>query len=209
MSQPRALILACGALAAELNAVLDGGAVGAEARAQLTVECLPGKLHNHPERIPSAVDERLDAVQHLYDLVVLGYADCGTGGRLDEICRRRGVARLPGPHCYASYAGQARFAAIQENELGTLYLTDYLAKHFDLLVWRSLGLDRHPELLELYFGHYERVVHLAQLDDPAIRARAAAAADRLGLAFESHHTGYGEIGEVVVALGDRLERSAA
>ena len=202
-SPPRTLILACGALAKELRALtatVDG---------DISIECLPGELHNHPERLPDAIEERLDAVKDRFDTILLGYADCGTGGRIDDICSRRGIERLPGPHCYASYAGQERFAALHEQELGTLYLTDYLAKHFEPLVWRSLGLDRHPELCELYFANYRRVVHLAQIDDPAIRAKAEEAAGRLGLSFEYRYTGYGELGEVVVDLVNRADRVVA
>jgi hypothetical protein len=200
MAPKRALILACGALARELRAV-----VGPDDN-RITIECLPGDLHNRPDLLPGTIEARLDAVADRFDTILLGYADCGTGGRIDEICERRGVERLPGPHCYASYAGQDRFAELHEQELGTLYLTDYLAKHFDLLLWRPLGLDDHPELLDLYFGNYHRVVHLAQTADATIRCSAKKAADRLGLAFEYHETGYGELGDVVVELGRQLDR---
>lgn len=192
----RVLVLACGALARELKAVVRS--TGFE---HLGIECLPGDLHNHPDRIPAAIEARLDAVGDRYDRVLIGYADCGTGGRLDELCRRRGIERLPGAHCYELYAGPERFAAMSADEPGTFYLTDYLAKHFDRLVYEPLGLDRHPELHEAYFGRYRRVVHLAQVDDPAIRARAEAAAERLGLDFEHRVTGYGGLGQAVVELG--------
>ena len=200
--------MACGALAKELKAVVADGAPESWASGHVTVDCLPGELHNHPDRLPQAIEERLDAIQDEFDTVLLGYADCGTGGRIDEICERRGIERLPGPHCYAAYAGQEAFAKLHEQELGTLYLTDYMAKHFEPIIWRSLGLDRHPELRDLYFGNYYRVVHLAQTDDPETRAKAEAAAARLGLAFHRRLTGYGELGEVVVELVKRAHTPA-
>ncbi|MDH3680653.1 MAG: DUF1638 domain-containing protein [Acidimicrobiia bacterium] len=193
---PEVLVLACGALARELRDIITANSFD-----HVTIECLPGDLHNRPDEIPGAVERRLDAVADRYRTVLLGYADCGTGGRLDELCRRRGIQRLPGPHCYELYAGHEAFAALHHEEPGTFYLTDYLAKHFDRFVWRVLGLDRHPELRDQYFGNYRRLVHLAQVDDPEIRAAAAAAADRLGLAFEHRITGYGGLGDVLVDLG--------
>ncbi len=204
LAPPRTLILACGALAGELRAIL----AAVDASDTVAIECLPGQLHNRPDLIPEAIERRLDEVQDRFDTILLGYADCGTGGRIDELCARRGVERLPGPHCYAFYAGQDAFAALHDQEPGTLYLTDYLAKHFEPLVWRSLGLDRHPELRDLYFANYRRVVHLAQSDDAAIRARAEAAAERLALSFEHRPTGYGELGEAVVTLTDRARQPA-
>jgi hypothetical protein len=214
VATPSALILACGALARELRAIVDGladeeGADETGGDRPITIECLPGALHNHPESIPQAIEDRLDDVGQRYDTILLGYGDCGTGGRIDEICERRNVERLPGPHCYAFYAGQDTFAGLHEEELGTLYLTDYLAKHFDALVWRALGLDRHPELRDLYFGRYRRVMHLAQVDDPSIRRKAEDAAARLGLDFEHRYTGYGELGDAVVELGRRAAEQPA
>lgn len=209
IAPPRTLILACGALAKELRAIAAMAVDTVTAADAVAIECLPGELHNHPERLPAAIEERLDAVQDRFDRILLGYADCGTGGRIDEICDRRGIERLPGPHCYASYAGQDAFDELHEQELGTLYLTDYLAKHFELLIWRTLGLDGHPELRDLYFANYRRVVHLAQADDPTIRAKAEQAADRLGLSFEYRYTGYGELGAVVVDFVGRADRSFA
>ena len=122
------------------------------------------------------------------------YADCGTGGDLDRVLAAEGnVDRIRGPHCYAFYAGQGVFAALAEEEIGTFYLTDFLARQFDTLVWEGLGLDRHPELLPLYFGNYRRLVYLAQNDDAELTKVAESAAARLGLAFERRYTGYGEL----------------
>lgn len=184
----RVLVLACGALARELAAI-----VSANDLTSTTIECLPASLHNDPDAIPAAVEARLDRAEGVYERVLLGYADCGTGGRLDEVCQRRGVTRLPGAHCYEFFAGSQAFAELHDEEPGTFYLTDYLARHFDRLVIQMLGIDRHPELEELYFANYQRVVLLSQTEDPAVLARARAAAERLGLRFEHHPTGYGRL----------------
>lgn len=180
------LVLACGALVRELRAVLAASGLAD----QVEVAFLPAPLHNRPERIVAAIDDRLAEIEPERP-VVLGYADCGTGGLLDAYIERsaRSISRLPGAHCYEFFAGADRFATLHEAELGTLYLTDYLAKHFDALLWQGLGLDRHPELRDMLFGNYRRVVLLAQSGDPAVEAAASAAADRLGLDFEVEHTG--------------------
>jgi len=181
----RVLVVACGALVREVRAVL----------AQLPdldvdVEYLPANLHNRPERITGAVCSLLDgAADRGYDSMAVAYGDCGTGGLLDAALAERGVPRLVGAHCYEFLAGGAVFAQLQDAELGTFYLTDYLVRNFDALIIGGLGLDRHPELRDLYFGHYRRVVHLAQSDSPELAAAARAAAERLGLAYEHRRTG--------------------
>ena len=140
-----------------------------EAAAQrIDISYLPAPLHNRPEQIPAAVEELLRANADKYERIAVAYADCGTGGLLDAVLDRYGVARLPGAHCYEFFAGSTVFAAIHEAELGTFFLTDYLAKHFDSLVIGSLGIDRHPELRDMYFGNYVRVVLLSQSEDPAV-----------------------------------------
>lgn len=194
---PTVLVIACGALARELGAVVEVNRL-----TNLTVEYLPGRLHNRPERIPQEVEAKLAGRRNAFDRVLLGYGDCGTGGRLDELCRRLDLERLPGDHCYEFFTGGPGFALLHHTEPGTFYLTDYLARHFDAIVMASLGLDRHPELLELYFGNYRRLVHLVQTYDPAVEAKARRAADVLGLEFHTVHTGIDrlEAGVVSVAL---------
>ncbi len=123
----------------------------------------------------------------------VAYADCGTGGALDPVLERHGVERLPGAHCYGFLAGNDVWDAIHEEDPATFYLTDFLARHFDALVIRGLKLDVHPELEPMMFGNYRRLVYLAQTDDPDLLARARAAAERLGLAFEHRRTGYGDL----------------
>ncbi len=179
----RALIIACGALAREIL-ILRDGPLGA-----FDVTCLPASLHNRPERIAEAVRARIQENRARYDEILCLYGDCGTGGELDRVLREEGVARIDGPHCYAFYAGLETFEAIAAEELGTFYLTDFLARHFETLIVKGLGLDRFPQLAGDYFGHYSRLVYLAQTEDPAITALAEAAAKRLGLAFERRFTG--------------------
>lgn len=186
----RLLVLACGALAREVLAVAR-----ANAWEHVDVHCLPAQLHVTPGRIPGAVDAALTEAAERYDRVFVGYADCGTAGALDAVLERHGAERLPGAHCYAVYAGLDEWDALQEEEPGTYYLTDFLVQHFDSLVWRPLGLDRLPELRDDYFGNYRRVVYLAQRDDPALLERARGCAETLGLAFEHRRTGHGGIDE--------------
>jgi Protein of unknown function (DUF1638) len=189
------LVIACGALAAELRAVLGGQGLDA-----VDVRYLPANLHNRPERIVPALRElieRAGAGRHVF----VAYADCGTGGALDAfLAERPGTSRLPGAHCYEFFAGSERFATLHDEQPGTFYLTDFLAKHFDVLVWQGLGLDRHPELLPVYFGNYRRLVLLSQVDEPVVVAAAGAAASRLGLEFRHERTGL-ESFATAVAVG--------
>jgi Protein of unknown function (DUF1638) len=178
------LVIACGALATELRRVLAALGLG-----EIDVRYLPANLHNRPERIVPALRELIDGEGIGRD-VFIAYADCGTGGALDAfLADHPRIRRLPGAHCYEFFAGSDRFAALQGAEPGTFYLTDFLAKHFDVLVWQGLGLDRHPALRDEYFRNYRRLVLLAQGDDPALIDAAAVAAQRLGLEFHHEHTG--------------------
>ncbi len=189
------LILACGALAREILASLSPGQLP-----HIRLQCLPASLHNRPEHIAPEVRAALAEYRSQYQHIFVAYADCGTGGELDDVLAEYGVERLPGPHCYAFFAGVAAFAATAERDMRSFFLTDFLARQFDTLVWKGLGMDRHPDLLPMYFGHYERVVYLAQTDDPALTEAAEAAAARLGLAFERRFTGYGDLAPALAAL---------
>ncbi len=135
-----------------------------------------------------------------FDRIFVGYADCGTGGLLAAVCEEEGVEMLDGAHCYQFFATAPRFDEIQDHELGSFYLTDFLVKHFDRLVWQGLGIEQHPELLSMYFGNYTRLVYLAQTDDPSLVERAEAAAARLGLTMEVERTGYGELETTMVQI---------
>jgi uncharacterized protein DUF1638 len=196
------LVIACGALATELRAVLKAqGLAGA-----VEVTYLPANLHNRPERIVPELEPLLDAADATGRQVFVAYADCGTGGGLDALLERHpGVTRLPGSHCYEFFSGSEQFAAMHEEELGTLFLTDFLAKHFDALLWQGLGLDRHPQLLEMYFGNYRRVVLISQSTDESVVVHARAAAAKLGLEFEHRHVGMEPFSDAVaVSLSRRV-----
>jgi hypothetical protein len=179
---PRVLIVGCGALARELAALTRD-------LPNVDVTLLPAVLHNRPERITAAVTARIAERAAGYDRVFVAYADCGTGGALDRALEGTGIERIPGAHCYEFYAGSDAFARLADEEPGTFFLTDFLVRAFDRLVWQGLGLDRHPQLLGAYFGNYRRVVFLAQTDDEALTAEARRAAERLGLEFERRFTG--------------------
>jgi Protein of unknown function (DUF1638) len=179
-SARKILVIACGALAREVLALrLD----------HIDVACLPAQLHNHPRRIPEALRAKIRANRSSYDEILCLYGDCGTGGELDRVLEDEGVRRIDGAHCYAFYAGDEAFSRFSEQEPGTFYLTDFLVRHFEALIIRGLGLDRFPLLRDDYFGNYRRVVHLAQFEDSDLAAKAKAAADRLGLAYERRFTG--------------------
>lgn len=192
-TSPQVLVLACGALAKEILAISRLNAWD-----NVTLECLPADLHNHPKEIPGAVAARLDRAEGRYDRILIGYGDCGTGGRLDALIEERGLERLPGAHCYEFFTTSERFLAMHEAELGTLYLTDYFARHFDRLIWQNLGIEAHPELRDMYFGNYTRVVYISQAPTPELEALARAAADTIGLRYEHIHVGYGDLGRDLI-----------
>ncbi len=204
--RPRVLVIGCGALVRELREVAD-----LNGPHLLEVECLPAIMHNRPEQIPGAVRRRVQAAKDrgTYSTIIVGYMDCGTGGLLDRVCSEEGVERLPGAHCYELYAGADTFAGLQEAEPGTFYLTDYLVRHFDRLMMQGLGIARHPELLEMYFGNYTRVVHLAQSDDDRLARAAEQAAARLGLRCERILTGTGELEHRIFELAGSTSLEAA
>ena len=194
MAPARTLLIACGALARETLAAIEANGLR-----HVEVTCISALLHNRPERIPEAVRAKIRKHKAEYERIMVLYADCGTGGVLDQVLAEEGVERIGGPHCYAFYAGQQVFEALADAEPGTFYLTDFLTRQFDTLVIEGLGLDRHPELLELYFGNYRRLIYLAQTEDPALQAQARAAAERLGLEYEYRFTGLGELARFVRA----------
>jgi len=187
------LLLACGALAREIIAVQQLG--GWE---HVVLECLPAQLHNTPDKIPGAVRAKLEESRDRYSKVFVGYADCGTGGQLDAVLEEYGAERIPGAHCYEFYAGPRSFAEFSEAELGTFYLTDFLVRHFESLVYRGLGLDRHPELLPIYFGNYKRLLYLAQTESEELEALAREYAERLGLEYHHHFTGLAPMQKALV-----------
>lgn len=188
------LVIACGALAHEITALRRANAWG-----ELDVRCLPAELHNRPEKIPAAVRELIHSSRDRYRSIFVAYGDCGTGGLLDKVLSEEGVERIPGAHCYEFFATGPVFAALADAEPGSFYLTDFLLRHFERLVIRGLGLDRHPELFDTYFGNYRRLVYLAQAPGAASVDEARAIAARMGLEFEFKHTGYGTLATKLTA----------
>lgn len=195
-AEGRTLVVACGALAREILALKRLNGLD-----QLDLQCLPAILHNRPGLIPDAVERAVRAGRDRYERVFVAYADCGTGGLLAARCAALGVEMVAGPHCYAFFDGLEIFEARGDAEMRAFYLTDFLVRQFDAFVWRPMKLDRYPELREQIFGGYERLVYLAQTDDPALDAAAATAARRLGLDYERRFTGYGDLAAALSALG--------
>jgi len=183
----KVLLLACGALAHEIVALkrLNGWD-------HLDLHCLPAILHNSPEKIPDAVGAAVEKHRDGYDEVFVVYADCGTGGLLAERCEDLGVQMMRGPHCYSFFEGNDAFAA-HDDEITAFYLTDFLVRQFDAFVTRPLGLDRHPELRDMYFGNYTKLVYQAQANDPKLDEKAKTCAAFLKLDFELRRTGYGDL----------------
>jgi Protein of unknown function (DUF1638) len=194
----RILLIACGALAHEILALKS-----ANGWSHMDLQCLPAKLHLWPERIIPAVEAAVVAARGDYESVFVVYADCGTGGLLQAACARLGVEMVEGPHCYAFFEGNAGFLARAETEFTAFYLTDFLVRQFDAFVWRPMGLDRHPELRDMYFGNYTKLVYQAQIDDPALDAEAEDCARRLGLAYERRFTGYGDLAVTLERVASR------
>ncbi len=184
----RILLIACGALAHEILALK-----AANGWDHLDLQCLPAKLHLWPERITPAVEAAVAEARGGYESIFVVYADCGTGGVLQAACARLGVEMVEGPHCYAFFEGNETFLARSETEFTAFYLTDFLVRQFDAFVWKPMGLDRHPDLRDMYFGNYTKLVYQAQVDDPALDLKAEDCARRLGLAYERRFTGYGDL----------------
>lgn len=182
-------VIACGALAREILAIRSANGLD-----HIELQCLPAILHVRPDRITPAVQ---DAVRKARasgaTRIFLAYADCGTGGMLDDLCRREGIERIAGPHCYAFFSGNEAFGKHWGDDVTSFFLTDFLARQFEAFVVEPLGLNRHPELRDMYFGNYRKLVYLAQTEDPQLRWQAEQAAERLELAFEYRFTGYGDL----------------
>jgi len=187
-------IVACGALAREIEVIVNLNNLQ-----EITVKYLPAKLHNSPNEIPEAVDAALKKLGKEHNNLFVAYGDCGTAGKLDAVLKKHGATRLNGSHCYEFYAGTENFTALHDAEPGTFYLTDYLARQFDVLVYKSLGLDKHPQLLKEYFGNYTRLLFLSQSDDKGLEEKAREAAIRLELRFEKIHVGFGTLQTSILA----------
>jgi hypothetical protein len=190
MQPAKLLIIACGAIAREISAVARSNGWD-----NVRISQIPAELHNRPEKIPAAVEQRLKDFASEYDQVFVGFADCGTGGQLDRVIEKYQVQRLQGAHCYEFYAGSQAFAQLAEAELGTFYLTDYLARHFDQLIMQGMGLTDKPKLIPMLFGHYKKLVYMAQDESRELDHYAEAAAQSLGLEYQKIVTGYGQMAQ--------------
>lgn len=192
------LLIGCGALAHEILAVK-----AANSWDHMTLRCLPAKLHLYPDQItPSVRDAIHKGRNDGFETIYILYADCGTGGHLDALCEKEGLERIAGPHCYSFFDGNEAFAQRADDEMRSFYLTDFLVKQFDAFVWKPMGLDRHPDLRDMYFGNYEKLIYLAQTNNAALDAKAKECADRLGLAYERRATGYGDLSLAMESLAD-------
>jgi hypothetical protein len=200
---PKTLVIACGALAREYLAVVERNGWS-----NLEITCLPAIWHNRPEKIPEGVRRKIRAARGRYERILVLYGDCGTGGLLDQVLAEEGVERIAGPHCYEFFAGTKAFEEMMEAEIGSFFLTDYMVRHFDRLIMQGLGLDRRPELRDLYFGNYRKLVYLSQIEDPRLLAKARSAAEQLGLEFEHRHTGYGDLETFLAAQHEKTEEQA-
>lgn len=193
----KTLVIACGALARELIDAKELNKLD-----HLDITCLPAIWHNRPEKIPDGVRKKIKKARaDGYADILCLYGDCGTGGLLDKVLEEEGVTRIEGDHCYAFYSKPGDFDKLMDEELGSFFLTDYLVRHFDRLIIQGLGLDRYPQLRQDIFGHYKRVVYLAQMPDPALEKKARKAAERLGLTFEMRITGLGGLETFVTGKG--------
>jgi len=179
-----ALLIACGALAKELVELLRRNHWD-----HIRIQCLPAELHNRPEQIPAAVEKAIRQYRADYEHIFVAYADCGTGGLLDRVLEKYDIERIAGAHCYEFFAGTSVFEGLAEAELGTFYQTDFLVRHFDRLVVEGLGLDRHPELRDQYFGNYKKLVYLSQSGSRKLAELAREQSAFLGLEYAEHFTG--------------------
>jgi hypothetical protein len=185
----RVRVIACGAIAREIIAVSRTNHLD-----HLDLVCLPAIWHVYPQKIAPALREAIaEAKQAGYERIFIGYAECGTQGQIDKICAEERIERIEGPHCYAFYSGNEVFDKIREDEFSAFYLTDLIARQFEAFIIEPLKLDKHPELKQMVFGNYTKIVYLAQTEDPALQAKAKWAADYLGLDYEYRFTGYGDL----------------
>ena len=189
-------VIACGMIAREVMAV--NAQLGFD---HIDLKCLPAEYHHYPDKIAPAMDKAIEAARaEGFEHVFVGYADCGTGGELDRVCEKHGVERIAGPHCFSFYAGNAAFAGEADDLMTTFFITDFLARQFEAFMVKPLGLDRHPDLKEMYFSNYTRALYLAQTEDAELERNARKIADYLGLAYEYRYTGYGDLVPALAAL---------
>lgn len=182
-------VIACGAIAREIVDICEQRGLD-----HVDLTCLPAIWHIRPEKIAPGLREKIaEARAEGFERIYIGYAECGTQGEVDKICEAEGIARLPGPHCYAFYTGVDKFMATSENDITSFYLTDLIARQFEAFIIEPMKLDKHPELIAMMFGNYEKLVYLAQTEDTDLQKKAEWAAEFLGLQYEYRFTGYGDL----------------
>lgn len=182
-------VIACGAIAKEILAVSRQQGLD-----HIDLKCLPAIWHAYPQKIVPGLEAAVaEARQKGFERIFFAYADCGTGGEIDRLCEREGIARIEGPHCYSFFSGNDAFNQKAEDDLLSFFLTDFLARQFRAFVIEPLGLDRHPELKPMYFGNYRKLIYLSQEEDEGLQQKAREAADYLGLEYEYRFTGYGDL----------------
>jgi hypothetical protein len=192
-------VIACGMIAREILAIQEQFGLQ-----HIELKCLPAIYHHYPEKIAPSVDRAIiRAKAEGISRIFVGYADCGTGGMLDRVCQKHGVERIEGPHCFSFYTGNEAFSAQWDDDMTSFFMTDFLARHFEAFMVKPLGLDRHPELRDMYFGNYKKMIYMAQTDDPELSRKAKEAADFLGLAYERRFTGYGDLVPALTAAAAR------
>jgi len=183
------LLIACGALGSEIIDLIE-----MNGWCHLDVTCLPAKLHHQPQLIPEKIRQKIRTNRSRYKKIYVLYGDCGTGGLLDKVLEEEGgIERIPGPHCFSFFKGNADFAKSAEDEISTFYLTDYFCRHFEKFVWEALGLDRRDDMAAFVFGHYTKLVFMPQVKDDALERKARAIARRLRLDYEYQFCGYGDL----------------
>tara|TARA_B100001123_G_C14907281_1_gene866296 strand:+ start:17 stop:718 length:702 start_codon:yes stop_codon:yes gene_type:complete len=188
VNSEKILVIACGALAKEITALIK-----INNWKHLQLRYLPAKLHNQPHKIPQNIRKNLINAKNRFSQIFIGYADCGTGGQLDTLLEEFGVKRLPGAHCYEFFCNTQNFSKLIEEEPGSFFLTDFLVKSFEKLIWQGLKINSHPELLKIYFGNYKRLVYLAQTESKDLQTQAKEIANKLRLNYFYRFTGYGAL----------------
>ncbi|GAB1582378.1 DUF1638 domain-containing protein [Phyllobacterium phragmitis] len=188
-SPQKVRVIACGMIAREILAIREQFGLD-----HIELKCLPAIYHHYPDRIAPAVERAIKRARSGgIERIFVGYADCGTGGALDRICEKYGVERIAGPHCFSFYVGNEVFAERWDDDMTSFFMTDFLARQFEAFLVKPLGLDRHPELRDIYFGNYSKMIYLAQTDDPELSQKAEEAAAFLGLVYERRFTGLGDL----------------
>lgn len=183
------LVIACGMIAREVQGVIE--TLGLE---HIALTCLPAGFHHHPAKIAPAMERAiLKAKAKGFTHIFAGYAECGTQGALDKVLAEYGVARIEGPHCFSFYIGNQAFSERDDRHLTHFFMTDFLARHFDTFLIEPLGLDRHPELKQIYFGNYTHLHYISQKEDIVLQMKAKEAANFLGLHYSFEFTGYGDL----------------